>query len=120
MQKTLDSIFDQSLGNDRDIACIGYNLPSVVIKKTFNNRIFFDKTKFFGPVTIESTFKKDASFKECQFFEYANFSLSKFHSFIGFEKTSFSKFANFARVELNYPWFKETKFHTHGNFENVE
>jgi hypothetical protein len=70
IKKIKDHIF-----NNKDLFCVGYNIPNITIKETFNIQICFNQSKFHSNLKIESIFYNNVSFQEYQksYLNFVNF-----------------------------------------------
>lgn len=127
VNKRLEEKMEESIKNNKTLYCIGYNIPTVRIRKIFNQTVYFEKARFHGKVDFHHSEFNVASFKDATFTEVdlseTKFEFAFFYNAI-FNNTSFfrSQFTNvdFAKAKFEQVVFSEAIFSEKADFVEAE
>jgi len=97
--------------NNEELLCIGFNLPSVVVRGEFEKPVCFSFTEF----------HQVADFSNVKFHQVVDFSNVKFHNEARFSGTEFHHKAKFFAAKFHQVAdFFDAKFHNEAGFSGTE
>jgi hypothetical protein len=106
----------ESIQNDKELECIGYNIPDFTINFFFRKKVYFNKTKFFGRLEVNAIFGDITSFQQCSFKGIVRFTGSQFYNYATFSNSEFKQGVFFNRTIFYDVTFDNVQFEVHIEF----